>query len=202
MFRNMSRLRSLDSSDAAKNWVRKMSIRHQDQQYCPIGSYTTFALKFEGQCAPFSMLWFQKAVSLLDGRKPIWFRLQKSTCHTHAHTHILRPFGPLSGTIRVSRYQKGKTNMDLLEQETVSGSSKTSAMKICISPQTDNHASNPQLSFFTGRMPFVTPNKQCQSPPAIVNWNWPETNLLDCHIKQDTRIVHWHIDDWTGQKTS
>ena len=28
----------------------------------------------------------------------------------------------LSGTIRVSRYQKGKTNVDLLEQEIVSGS--------------------------------------------------------------------------------
>jgi len=30
--------------------------------------------------------------------------------------------GPLSGTTRVSQYQKGKTNLDLLQQETVSGS--------------------------------------------------------------------------------
>ena len=30
--------------------------------------------------------------------------------HTHTHTH---PFnGPLSGTTRVSQYQKGKTNLD------------------------------------------------------------------------------------------
>jgi len=28
----------------------------------------------------------------------------------------------MSGTTRVSRYQKGKTNLDLLEQEIVSGS--------------------------------------------------------------------------------
>jgi len=35
----------------------------------------------------------------------------------------IHPFnGPLSGTIRVSQYQKGKTNLDLLEKETVSGS--------------------------------------------------------------------------------
>jgi len=35
----------------------------------------------------------------------------------------LHPFnGPLSGTTRVSRHQKGKTNLDLLEQEIVSGS--------------------------------------------------------------------------------
>jgi len=33
------------------------------------------------------------------------------------------PFnGPLSGTIRVSQDQKGKTSLDLLEQETVTGS--------------------------------------------------------------------------------
>jgi len=33
------------------------------------------------------------------------------------------PFsGRLSWTTRVSQYQKGKTNLDLLEQETVSGS--------------------------------------------------------------------------------
>jgi len=39
---------------------------------------------------------------------------------THTHTH---PFnGPLSRTTRVSRYQKGKTNPDLLKKETVSGS--------------------------------------------------------------------------------
>ena len=33
--------------------------------------------------------------------------------HTHTHTH---PFnGPLSGTTRVSRYQKGKTDLDFTE---------------------------------------------------------------------------------------
>ena len=40
--------------------------------------------------------------------------------HTHTHTH---PFNaPFSGTTRVSRYQKGKTNLDFTEAETVSGS--------------------------------------------------------------------------------
>jgi len=36
-------------------------------------------------------------------------------------------------------------------------------MQVCTSQQTDNHASTPQLSFFTGRMPFLPPNQQCQS---------------------------------------
>jgi len=47
--------------------------------------------------------------------------------HTHTHTIILLLFWNLSGTTRMSRYQKGKTrkgktNLDLLEQEIVSGS--------------------------------------------------------------------------------
>jgi len=33
---------------------------------------------------------------------------------------------------------------------------------ICTSLQTDNHASTPPLSFFTGRMPFLAPKQQCQ----------------------------------------
>jgi len=36
-------------------------------------------------------------------------------------------------------------------------------MQVCISLQTDNHASTPPLKFFTGRMPFLPPNQQCQS---------------------------------------
>ena len=33
-------------------------------------------------------------------------------------------------------------------------------MQVCTSLQTDNHASTPPLSFFTGRMPFLPPNHQ------------------------------------------
>ena len=33
--------------------------------------------------------------------------------HTHTHTHTFN--GPLSGTTRVSRQQKGKTNLDFTE---------------------------------------------------------------------------------------
>ena len=40
--------------------------------------------------------------------------------HTHTHTTVLLLFWNMSGTTRVSRYQTGKTNLDLLEQEIVS----------------------------------------------------------------------------------
>jgi len=41
--------------------------------------------------------------------------------HTHTHTTILWPSWILSGTTRVSQHQKGKINLDLLEQEIVNG---------------------------------------------------------------------------------
>ena len=39
-------------------------------------------------------------------------------------------------------------------------------MQVCMSLQTDNHASTPPLTFFTGRMPFLPPNPQRQSTEA------------------------------------
>jgi len=36
-------------------------------------------------------------------------------------------------------------------------------MQVCTSLQTDNHANTSPLSFFTGRMPFLPPNRQRQS---------------------------------------
>ena len=66
--------------------------------------------------------------------------------HTHTHTH---PFnGPLSGTTRVSRYQKGKTNMDFTEARDSEWQwHQLGHMQVCTSLQTDNHASTPPLSF-------------------------------------------------------
>ena len=75
------------------------------------------------------------------------------------HTH---PFnGPLFGTTRVSRYQKGKTNLEFTEaKDTEWQWHQLGHMQVCTSLQTDNHASTPPLSFFTGRMPFLPPNQQ------------------------------------------
>jgi len=42
--------------------------------------------------------------------------------HTQSHTTVLWPSWIFSGTTRVSWHQKGKTNLNLLEQEIVSGS--------------------------------------------------------------------------------
>ena len=86
--------------------------------------------------------------------------------HVYTHTH---PFnGPLSGTTRVSRYQKGKTNLDFTEARDSDWQwNPLGHMQVCTSLQTDNHASTSLLEFFTGRMPFLPPNQQCQSTEAL-----------------------------------
>ena len=83
-------------------------------------------------------------------------RLQLN-CNTHTHTFN----GPLSGTTHVSRYQKSKKNLDFTEARDSEWQwHQLGHMQVCTSLQTDNHASTPPLSFFTGRMPFLPPSQQ------------------------------------------
>ena len=90
------------------------------------------------------------------------FTIQSTRLSNFTHTH---PFnGPLSGTTRVSRYQKGKTNLDFTEARDSEWQwHQLGHMQVCTSLQTDNHASTPPLSFFTGQMPFLPPIQQRQS---------------------------------------
>ena len=93
-------------------------------------------------------------------------RLATMLTYTHTHTH---PFnGPLSGTTRVSRYQKGKYNLEFTEAKDSEWQwHQLGRMQVCTSLQTDNHASTPPLSYFTSRMPFLSPNQQHQSTENV-----------------------------------
>jgi len=68
----------------------------------------------------------------------------------------------------VSRYQKGKTTLDFIEARDSEWQwHQLGNMQVCTLLQTDNDASTPPLSFFTGRMPFLSPNQQRQSTEGI-----------------------------------
>jgi len=91
----------------------------------------------------------------------------------HTRTAVILLFWNLSGTTRVSRYQKGetrkgKTNLDLLEQEIVSGSDICWA--ICKSaPHPRQPCQHPTTQFFTGQMLFLPSNQQNQSTVPITS---------------------------------
>jgi len=64
-----------------------------------------------------------------------------------SHTH---PFNcPFSGTTQVSRYQKGKTNLDFTgARDSEWQWHQLGCMQLCTSLQTDNHASTPPSVFY------------------------------------------------------
>jgi len=74
------------------------------------------------------------------------------------------PFnGPLSGTTRVSRYQKGKTNLDFTEARDSEWQwHQLGRMQVCTSLQTDNHASTLPLCFLQAGCPSCRPTKSTE----------------------------------------
>jgi len=83
----------------------------------------------------------------------------------------------------VNRYQKGKTNLDFTEARDSEWQwYQLGNMQICTSLQTNNHASTPPLIFFTGRMPFLPPNQQCQSTEGKIQIN--KLNTWFCCLLQ------------------
>ena len=77
------------------------------------------------------------------------------------------PFnGLFSGTTRLSRYQKGKTNPDFTEARDSEWQwHRLGHMQVCTSLQTDNHASTPPLKVFY--RPDALPATQ---PTASKHW--------------------------------
>jgi len=71
----------------------------------------------------------------------------------------------------VSQFQKGKTNLNYTEARDSEWQwHQLGHMQVCTSLQTNNHASTSPLSFFTGWMPFLSPNQQRQSTEGTVKY--------------------------------
>ena len=80
-----------------------------------------------------------------------------TTLHTHTHTHTF--FGPLSGTTQVSRYQKGKTNLDFTEERDIDWQwHQLGRMQVC--------TSTPPLSFLQAGCPFCRPTNSVKALKA------------------------------------
>jgi len=88
--------------------------------------------------------------------------------HTHTHTRLTTFF---SRATWVSRYQKGKTSLDLNEARDgvvwgCSGISWT-VCKQSAPRSRQTTTPTPHQSIFTGQMIFLAPNQQCQSTEGI-----------------------------------
>ena len=81
-----------------------------------------------------------------------WICEKVGVNHTHTHARArarARAFnGPFSGTTTVSRYQKGKTNLDFTEaRDSEWQRHQLDHMQVCTLLQTNNHTSTPPLCF-------------------------------------------------------
>jgi len=69
----------------------------------------------------------------------------------------------------VSRYQKGKTQLDFTEtRDSEWQCHQLGYMQVCPLLQTDNHASTPTTQFFTGQMTSLPPNQMRQSTEGTI----------------------------------
>ena len=93
--------------------------------------------------------------------------------------------GPFSGTTRVSRYQKGKTNLDFTEARDSEWQwHQLGRMQVCTSLQTDNHTSTPPLSFLQVGCPSCHPTNSVKALKARYLWKF-ETRCISYtfHVK-------------------
>ena len=105
------------------------------------------------QCGPLLPLSATEALLLQHRLCTTVHRLHTTT------TILLQPFnGPLSGTTRVRRYQKGKTNLDFTgARDSEWQWHQLGHMQVCTSLQTDNHASTPPLCLLQAGCPSCHP---------------------------------------------
>jgi len=74
----------------------------------------------------------------------------------------------MSGTTRVSRYQKGKTTLDFTgARDSEWQWHQLGHMQVCISLQTDNYASTPPLSFLEAGCPSCHPTNNFKALKAF-----------------------------------
>jgi len=78
----------------------------------------------------------------------------------------------------LSRYQKGKTNLDFTEaRDSELQWHQLGHMQVCTSLQTDNHASTPPLSFLQAGCPSCHPTNSAKALKTVWLYNIIKTKV-------------------------
>ena len=135
----------LEETDCFAAWVsaREVGIGQPtvdtSDPKCMLSHFIVFSL-VSGCLQPTQL----SGLPVLSNVAPLSVHRKVATDNTHTH-----PFnGPLSGTTRVSQYQKGKTSLDFTEARDSELQWRQLGHKpVCTSLQIDDHTSTPPLSF-------------------------------------------------------
>ena len=139
-----------------------------------------FLSRWQIFCLELGVGWTQEPTGLLPtlstlllGHWPCVFWLPALQRLVYYHTHT-----PLSGTIRVSRYQKGTINLDFTEARDNGWQwHQLGHMQVCTSLQTDNHASTQPLSFIQAGCPSCCPTNSVKALKAL---SWKKRPFNGC----------------------
>jgi len=95
------------------------------------------------------------------------------------HTHLFN--GPFSGTTQVSRYQKGKTNLDFTEASDSEWQwHQLGHMQVCTLLQTDNHTSTPPRCFLQAGCPSCHPTNSIKALKGPADANASQKPIISC----------------------
>ena len=147
-----------------------------------------------------------------------------SACNKSPHSHYTHthPFNnPYSRTTHVSRYQKGRTNLDFTEARDSEWQwHQLGHMQVCTLLQTDNHASNPPLSFYRpDALPAAQPtaskhiNRSIIRPhrstqrmqfrvcPSVCFCAFPTKTVesINMHLEKTCTVLRNHVLDKKGK---
>ena len=99
-------------------------------------------------------------------------------------TTLLHPFnGSFSRTTQVSRYQKGKTNLDFTEARDSEWQwHQLGHMQVCTLLHTDNHTRNPPLCFLQAECPSCRPTNSVKVLKSKLLQRNVQTPIVHCVV--------------------
>jgi len=98
--------------------------------------------------------------------------------------------GPFSGTTQVSRYQKGKTNMDFMEaRDSECQWHQLGHMQVCTSLQTNNDTSTPPLTFLQAGCPSCCPTNSIKAQQRNAWKWWRNYQLRESDVRQSATLL-------------
>jgi len=97
----------------------------------------------------------------------------------------------------VSRYQKGKTNLDFTEaRDSERQWHQLGHMQVSTLLQTDNHANTSPLSLLQAGCPSCRPANSIKALKAFM-LNQPQVNIL-VNIQENPTSNIWELQDWAS----
>ena len=129
---------------------------------------------------------FETLLFMMPVKWSVYCVVESNSLYRKTHTFS----GPFSRTTRVSRYQKGKINLDFTEARDSEWQwHRLGHMQVCTLLQTDNHTSTPPLSFLQAGCPSCRPTNSVKALKAHITHC---THSSELPLAGPSMTLVWH----------